>query len=173
MSRMLFGLAMAVLCVAAWGGPPLPAPASDLTEKVVPLSDFNVVPMRINDCNVLASPENNNPTATCDKPLNAFTVPIVLREVQVYPGPYGEQSGQLFWAAQCYVRVLFSEDGLTFKEVAQFAWPPGDFHSINHVLPVPIVLKPSSSAVMRAIVGMVSLEPDECRVAVKVYNSKL
>ena len=173
MRRMLFGVAMAVLCAAAWGGPPVPVPGSALSEKVVPLSDLNVVPMRITNCNVLASPENINPTVTCDLPLNAFTVPIVLREVQVYPGPYGEQSGQLFWAAQCYVRVQFSEDGLTFKEVAQFAWPPGDFHSINHVLPVPIVLMPSSNAVMRAIVGMVSLEPDECRVAVKVYNSKL
>lgn len=173
MRRILFSVAMAALCASAWGGPPVPVPAPSLSETVVPLLDFNVVPMRINDCNVLASPENNNPTMTCDKPLNAFTVPIVLREVQVYPGPYGEQSGQLFWAAQCYVRVQFSEDGVTFKEVAQFAWPPGDFHSINHVLPVPIMLRPSSSAVMRAIVGMVSLEADECRVAVKVYNSAL
>jgi hypothetical protein len=79
----------------------------------------------------------------------------------------------LFWAAQCWVRVQFSEDGLNFKEVAKFSWPPGDFHSINHVLPVPIGLRPSSSAVLRAIVGLVSLEPDECRVEVKVYNSKL
>ena len=173
MRRILFGVAMAVLCAASWGGPPVPVPSSDLSEKVVPLSDFNVLRTRITNCNVLASPDNINPTRTCDLPLNAFTVPIVLREVQVHPGPYGEQSGQLFWAAQCYVRVQFSEDGLTFKEVAQFAWPPGDFHSINHVLPVPIGLRPSSSAVLRAIVGLVSLEPDECRVEVKVYNSKL
>jgi hypothetical protein len=173
MRRMLFGVAMAVLCAAAWGGPPVLVPDSNMHEKVVPLSDLSVVPMRLTNCNVLASPDNINPTRTCDLPLNAFTVPIVLREVQVYPGPYGEQSGQLFWAAQCYVRVQFSEDGLTFKEVAQFAWPPGDFHSINHVLPVPISLRPSSSAVLRAIVGLVSLEPDECRVTVKVYNSKL
>jgi hypothetical protein len=47
MRRMLFGVAMAVLCAAAWGGPPVLVPDSNMHEKVVPLSDLSVVPMRL------------------------------------------------------------------------------------------------------------------------------
>jgi hypothetical protein len=62
---------------------------------------------------------------------------------------------------------------VTFREIAKFSWPPGDFHSINHVLAVPIGVNQSDRAVLRAIVGITSIAADECRVEVKVYGTKL
>lgn len=171
MRRIFLMLAMVFMATVAWGWQLGPPPFPLVPEKVVPLSDVNPIPMRLASCDVMGSFENPIVSTVCDRELAPFSEPIVLREVQIHTAPYAEQPGQLFWGAQCTARVHISEDGETFKEIAKFSWPPGDFHGINHVLPVPIGLRPSSNSILRAIVGITSIEPDECRVEVKIYST--
>ena len=171
MSRLLLGLSLVLLSTLAWSAAPDAESHLRVPEKIVPLTDMNAIPMRLTQCNVMGSFDEPQVSRTCDLALQPFSMPIVLREVQVHPAPYAEQSGQLFWAAQCWVRVQLSENGVEFHEIAKFSWPPGDFHSINHVLPVPVGMRASDQAVLRAIVGITSIEPDECRVEVKIYST--
>lgn len=172
MKRAIVGLFLALLPILAGAADVQLASHFYPREKIVPLADMNPIPMRLTNCNVIGSPEEPHQTATCDLPLQAFSEPIVLREVQIHTSPpLGEQTGQLFWAAQCWVRVHVAEDGVNFHEIAKFTWPPGDFHGFNHVLAAPVGLQPSQQAVLRAIVGITSMEPDECRVEVKLYSS--
>lgn len=153
---------------ASAGGPGFP-PDSRVPENVVELSSLTA--FRLTNCNVVGPLDTPQANRTCDILMNRVSGPVVLREVQVHKAPYAEQTGQLFWAAQCWVRVLVSEDGVEFREIAKFSWPPRDFHSINHVLAVPIGMQAGDSAVLRAIVGITSIAPDECRVEVKVYGT--
>lgn len=171
MKRIFLTLGLVFISTLAWSLPTNLPVFSPLPEKIVPLSNLNPVAMRLVNCNVIGSFENPQVSTTCDRSLAPFTEPIVLREVQIHTAPYAEQAGQLFWGAQCWTRVQISEDGETFHEIAKFSWPVGDYHGINHVLPVPIGLNPSTNAVLRAIVGITSIEPDECRVEVKVYST--
>lgn len=171
MRLVLIGLATALLAVAAWADSPLLTPGTAVPERIVPLGD--TLAFRLTGCNVVGSFEQPQVSRICDQPVPASSTPVALREVQVHTAPYAEQPGQQFWAAQCWVRVHFSEDGLTFREIAKFSWPPGDFHSINHVLAVPIGVRHTASGVLRAIVGITSIAPDECRVEVKVYGTRL
>ena len=159
----------ALAATAAWAGGPGFAPDSRIPENVVELNSLTA--FRLTNCNVVGSFDAPQASRTCDLPMNRVSGPVVLREVQIHTSPYAEQTGQLFWAAQCGVRVQVSEDGVDFREIAKFSWPPGDFHGINHVLPVPIGMQAGETAVLRAIVGITSIAPDECRVEVKVYGT--
>ena len=131
MRQILYGMALFLLMGPAWADPPVLAPGAAVPEPIVHLADM--VAFRLTNCNVIGSFEQPQVSRTCDLPVPAGSTPVALREVQVHTSPYAEQVGQLFWAAQCWVRVHFSEDGVTFREVAKFTWPPGDFHGMTHV----------------------------------------
>ncbi len=74
--------------------------------------------------------------------------------------------------AQCFARVLLSEDGMTFHEIAKFAVPANDLHSVSHVLPRPIGLQAiDGMTVFRIQVGAVGPEPlASCDTEVKLYT---
>ena len=129
MKRLLFGLSVVLISTLAWAVGPNLAPNANIPEKIVPLSDLNPISMRLTQCNVMGSFTDPQVSQTCDLALQPFSEALVLREVQVHTSPYAEQTGQLFWAAQCWVRVQISEDGETFQEIAKFACPPGEIFS--------------------------------------------
>ena len=169
MRRMTLALVAGLMVFPglAWAGGPGLAPGANIPEKIAPLSDIRGI--RLIDCYVVG------PIAeiTCDRSVDPGILPFVLREVSVFPAAYAEHPGQLSGAAQCVTRVSFSEDGVTFREVAKFTWPPGDFHGMTHVLAVPIGVNRTDSAVMRVIAAVYSNAPDECRGEVKVYGTRL
>lgn len=171
MRSLLCTMIIVLTATFAWSWPPDPPQLSFGYEKVVSLNQVNPVALRIAQCNVIGSFSQPQTSRTCDLAIAPYSQPIVLREVQVHTAPYAEQPGQLFWGAQCWTRVQVSEDGQAFHEIAKFSWPVGDFHGINRTLPVPIEMDVSKNAVLRAIVGITSIEPDECRVEVKVYST--
>ncbi len=173
MRSILIGITLVLVSAVASGQGPVLAPGSKLPEPIVPLADMQPIGIRIANCNVIGSFENPQVTRVCELALPPFSEPIVLREVQIHTAPYAEQSGILFWGAQCWARLFFSEDGTNFREIAKFSWPAGDYHGINHVLAVPVGVQASDQAVFRLTVGITSIAPDECRVEAKVYNTRM
>lgn len=160
MKKLLLGLSLVLLAsVAAAQERPF-VPESVVPERVVPLGQF-APHIRIPDCSV---PEGQSST-WCEYSFAARGIigPRVVQEIQIHPIAPLEPS-----AAQCWVRVLFSEDGIDTVEVAKFSWPVADLHSINYPLPVAIGVVGGPDTVMRVHIG--GSGGEGCGAEVKVYT---
>jgi hypothetical protein len=158
MTRTTLGLGLVLLSALAWAGGPPPAAEPKGPEKVVSLADFGAI--RNAGCSVTGPA----PAVTCDRAFEWIAGPIVLREVQLHSPPSSDRTD-----VQCWARVLVSEDGSSFTEIAKFSWAAGDRRSFNHVLPVPIGLSVSEQSVFRLILGVITEDVVECKAEVKAY----
>ena len=168
MKRFLLILSTVLFATAIWARPADFAPESMTAAKVVPIGQFGPH-LVISDC--AATLDNNR--VFCDRSLDPYPAgPRVLQEVQIHPNLFAVPlDGH---ARQCWVRVLFSEDGMEFVEIAKFSWRLGDVQSINYPLPVPLGIVISSRAIMRVHIGVATTNPDPdpatCAVQAKVYT---
>lgn len=143
-------------------------PESKTAEKVLRLGQVGPH-FVVTDC-VATLAENR---VLCDRSLDSYPFgPRVLEEVQIHPDlfPFLPDG----FARQCWARVLFSEDGVEFVEIAKFSWQLGDMRSINYPLAVPIGILVNPNAVMRVHLGVRTSNPDPdpatCAVQAKVYT---
>jgi len=115
MKRILLTLSTLLFASAICAGPADFAPESMTAAKVVPLGQFGPH-LIISGC--AATLDNNR--VFCDRSLDSYPAgPRVLQEVQVHPDLFAvPPDGH---ARQCWARVLFSEDGLDFVEIAKFS----------------------------------------------------
>jgi hypothetical protein len=160
MKKLLVGLSLVLLAsVAAAQQRPF-VPESVVPERVVPLGQF-APHIRIPNCSVATGQSST----WCEYSFaeNGIIGPRVVQEIQVHPIPPAEPS-----AAQCWIRVQFSENGIDRVEVAKFSWPAADLHSINYALPVAIGVVGGPDTVMRVQVG--GSGGEDCGAEVKVYT---
>lgn len=158
MTRTMLGVGLALLSALAWAGGSPPSAEPRGPEKVVNLAYFGAI--RNAGCSITGP----SPAVTCDRAFESVTGRIVLREVQLHSAPSSERTD-----VQCWARLLVSEDGNSFTEIAKFSWAVGDLRSFNHVLPIPIGLSVSDQPVFRLILGIITEDVVECRAEAKAY----
>lgn len=168
MRKLLLTLSMALVTTITWAGTPYFAPESMVPTRIVPLGQFAP---HIIVSNCTATLENNR--VYCDRSFESDPPgPRVLQEVQIHPDLFTVPPDG--FARQCWARVLFSENGTDFVEIAKFSWPLGDMHSINYPLPVPIGIVVGANTVMRVHLGVKTSNPEPdpatCAVQAKVYT---
>lgn len=166
MKRIVTGFLVALVATTAWGQDLNLTAAARVPEKIIPLADAHVVSMRIASCTVVPPAMQQQ----CEAAVAAYVTPIVLREVQLHPVPASVDPGT---DAQCWARVFVSEDRVAFQEISKFTWRIGDYRGFNHVLAVPIALRPSELTVVRVVVGTISPTGSRlpCGAEAKVYNT--
>jgi hypothetical protein len=160
MRKLILGLSMVLLANVASAQQQPFTPESVVPERVVPLGQF-APHIRIPECSVPAGMSS----AWCEYSFAERNIigPRVVQEIQIHPIPPAEPNGE-----QCWVRVLFSENGIDAAEVAKFSWPVGELHSINYPLPVAIGVVGGPETVMRVNIG--GSGGEDCRAEVKVYT---
>jgi hypothetical protein len=167
MRRIVIGLLAALCATSAWGQSLNLNSAARVPEKIISLGAAHVVSMRVANCTVVPPAI----TQQCETAVTAYAAPIVLREVQLHPVPaaIADTNGQ------CWARVFVSEDRVAFEEIAKFTWRIGDYRGFNHVLAMPIALRPSELAVVRIVVGSITPTGDAlpCGAEAKIYNTAL
>lgn len=166
MKRTILALAIAGLSLAAFARPPeprviivnTPLPVDVVTEDVDPLAEIG--PNWRHTCSAAA--------AQCERTLPTSSA-VAIYEVFFALAPSDPMPPS---NAQCFARVFLSEDGVTFREIAKFAVPANDLHSVSHVLPRPIGLQANDGmTVFRIQVGAVGSEPGvPCNTEVKLYT---
>lgn len=167
MRRIVIGLLAALCATTAWGQSLNLNSAARVPEKIISLDAAHVVSMRVANCTVVPPAT----TQQCEAAVPAYTAPVVLREVQLHPVPAAIADSD----GQCWARIFVSEDRVAFQEIAKFTWRIDDYRGFNHVLAMPIALRPSELTVVRIVVGSIRPAGDAlpCGAEAKVYNTAL